>query len=933
MKSIKNLKEKFIEFINENSISWEYKIIYMMALYSIPSIFFFAIIFTVGKVEKSLTIVILSTLVLLIAYTYRLYRFDKVKKIRHLLVVVTNFLMIPLVYVFTGDIYNGAPLFFVVGIVITFFIIIEKSAYIYAFFQMMLYMLILYLTYSNYDAFEKYRLITPPGLGIVFTFVGAFLVPGLVIAFQSINYQKMAKELKESNMIIEEAKANKSRFLANMTHEIRTPMNAIVGMNELILRENLDAESKELAESIKDSSNQLLTTINNILEFSRVESNKIELFQEKYDFKELITNIVESVAGEYAAEDIEFDVNIDPSIPRILFGDSRRIKQVFSYILFSTLHMISHTRISLRVEGDIDGASNTVLLSVSINESGRGLSKGEIDAMLSAYTKFDSRQKSDFKKTGMEFAICSEILEMMGSSLKMESIEDVGIAISFQFVNYIIDDYAVAKVSSSKDYNVLVYCANSYSSDIWRDILEQFNIYPIFVDGPNAFKSAIEERKYTHIFIDDIFYPLLKDTINAMEITNCVYIVTQPGSIISDFGECKLVRKPLTCINIADAINYNWNAKNYELSAQKETVIFPQAKVLIVDDSVVNLRVLDGMLSTFKIKAKSCKSGKKALEILERELFDLLIIDQRMPEMDGVELLGFVKNLDNSNAIIPAICATADFGPDVEKRLKSEGFLDYIAKPVKRHYLERALRNLLPSELAENIKETELYDEDKADNKPKNKSTKQIVEDKKESIDPQKIDFSVGLANVGGIEAAFNEVVSAFYKEGLDKLEKVPGMYKDNLSLYVIDVHALKSSCAAIGAAGLSLLFKELEFNGRAGNVEFLASNDQNAFNEFEKVLVQIKDYLIEKGVLSDKPQVAENMGELSELSADMIDEVIEALAKFNLKLCEDKLKELAATNFGSDNNMMIASILDSYEKFDYHKVKDDLNELKAKLQ
>lgn len=938
MNKIKRLFKNLIAYYNDNSVPLDYKALYLIAVYNIPSNFIMGLLFYVNGVNPAVSVVFIATSILIMTLVYILRRLDKVIFVKNLLVIIICFFMVPITYILTGNIYNGSPFYFVTGIIFTFFLIREHSVYIYAVAELLFYTYILCLPSIKPEMYNAYNDITPMGEGIIASFMGSVFVPMLVILFQKLSYEKMHKELEGSMTMIEETKYNKSRFLANMTHEIRNPMNAIVGMNELLLREDLDEESRELAESIKESSNQLLNIINNILEYSRLESKKLELDEKLYDIHDLLSGIINTVSGEYATENSEFYVDIDPNIPRKLFGDSLRIKQVFMYILFSTIHKLPHSRITLKVVGDVDLRTNTVLLSCLISESGIGLSDVEIDAMLSAFTKFDSRQRSDYKKLGMEFSICKEILEMMGGSISIDSIENVGIAVRFEFINYIIDDYPIAKIASTKEYSVLVYCANSYMCDVWANILKCFDIYPRFVDGPNAFRNAIEARRFTHIFIDDIFYSILKDTIETMEISENVFVVTEAASVFNDFGKCKILREPLSCINIAEALNDNWKEDKFRVAGSKETVVFPKAKILVVDDSAVNLRVIDGMLKTFKINTKTCKSGKSALGILEKETFDLLIIDQRMPEMDGIELLLLIKMLNNTNSVIPAICATADFGPEVEKMLKEEGFSDYLAKPVRRHYLERSLRNFLPSELAESIRITDEEEDEPSKKHRRNKNKEDSADNVKNSeesevqLDPQKIDYSVGITNVGGMEEAFNEVVLAFYKEGLDKLKSTVDLYSNDLPLYVIDVHALKSSCAAIGAIGMSGLFKELEFAGRATNLEFIEAHNKTAFDEFEKVLAQIKVYLEGKGVLKAQEESKEPVGETMVLEGSRIEEIIEYLAKFNLKATEDALKELSNNNYGADINSRIESIVDSYEHFDYHKVRDDLTALKDQL-
>lgn len=934
MKKIKSIFHNLIAYLKDDNISIDYKSLYVTSLLTIPASIMFIVAFVLFDVDEAVAALLMCLLVFYLGLSYLLHRFDQINYIKYLLSLVINILVFPICYVITGDVYNGTLLFFPLGIILTFFMIRGRIVYLFAIVELIWYCFIISGTRIHYIEHSVYRDVTLLGPGIPTSFIAAALVPLGIIVYQAKENSRANKKIEESYAIIKEAKNNKTRFLSNMTNEIRTPMNSIVGMNELILQEDLDAQSREYAENIRNSSNQLLKIINNILEFSKLDSNKMELFPAKYDFKKLLTDIIYSVSVEYASDDNEFYVNVDSNIPKILFGDSLRIKQVFLYILFSTISKLPHNRISLKVEGDIDRTTNTVLMSCTIAESGLGLSDNEIEAMLSAYTRYDSRQKFDFMGMGLEMSICKEILEMMGGSLSIDSLAGVGVSIKFQFINYIIEDSPLAKISYTKESSVLVCCSSSIDSDIFAQILSDFQIFPNIVSGPSAFRNAIESTKYTHIFIYDMFYSILKDTIKEAGIEENVFVVTKADSVYSDFGKCKILRSPITCINLISALNDEWKADAYKVALKKQMVVYPQAKVLVVDDSIVNLKVLDGMLSTFEITTKTAKSGAEALEILREEEFDLLILDQKMPEMDGIELLHLIRKLGNVNSLLPILCATADFGPDISRYLIAEGFQDYLAKPVRRFYLERMLRKFMPVELAVNIR----VDVEEADDKPHSKKKDEVKVAADNSVevetkpDPQVIEFDVGIGNVGGSEDAFGDVLQSFYKEGIAKMDSVPPLLKDDLRLYVIEVHALKSSNAAIGAKGMSEQFKSLEFAGRAENIEYLEGHTAPTFEEFAKVLEQIKQYLVAKGLYQEESVDDQPEGDAVKLTKESVSEVIEYLAKFNLKAAEDALKEMKLTNYGADINKRIKSINDAYEQFDYHRVRDELKELEESL-
>lgn len=918
-KIIDAIKEKFTLKIT-NSKDIDSNIVIIFLIYSIFMYSIMGIMFWFTGLNKALVNFSFVMSVLFYFIYYLLNRFKESEYYCYMISILLNVFVFPIFYFATDDIFNGSPLYFPLGIVLTFFLI--KSRWVYAFLAIELidYSYIMWFSSANWGRLNKYRDYSQFGNGIVVCFFLAATIPIVIIIYMSFIYQKFHNEVIRSNNSIREAQVNKSRFLANMTHEIRTPMNAIIGMNELILREDLDPVSRELSDTIKSSSSQLLKVINNVLEFSKLDSNKMELFPERYDTRQLIQGILDAVGAEYEEENTEFMAVIDPNIPSFLFGDSVRIKQIFMYLLFSTVHKLAHSRMYFEIKSEINEATNTVLLSCRISESGRGLSESEIEAMLSSYTKYDSRQASEYKGMALEFSICNEILNMMGGSLNIQSVESVGTSVSFEIVNYIIEERPIVKIQNPLDFSVLVYLDDKSEKEQWTDILGNFQINPTFVNGPNAFRTALEDRRYSHIFIADRLYPLLKDTLESAGCFSETYVIGSHKSVYSDFGKCRIIRRPITCINVSDALLNKWNEEEYKLTTAHESTVYPEAKVLLVDDSIVNLKVLAGILKSFRIDADQAKSGKEALEKISEREYNLLIVDQRMPQMDGTELLQNIRGMEsNVNCNVPIVCATADFGPDIGRKLIEQGFQNYLAKPVRRFYLERILKAFLPSELAVSV-----ITHDTDDVKEKIPAQK--------AIDPLEINFENGLNNVGGNMEAFATVLNAYYYEGLDKLKTVPDEVSNDLLLFTTDVHALKSSSASIGAMGISSLFKDLEFASRAQNMEFIENNTTNTFSLFDTILDKVKQYLIEKEIFEERSQG----GDVSELDSldeeklekELVAKMTDCMQRVDLKQFEEMLNSLDGKNFGHEINLILLSIKEDYEMFDYKKVKESLAKL-----
>ncbi|MBR3643787.1 MAG: response regulator, partial [Parasporobacterium sp.] len=780
------------------------------------------------------------------------------------------------------------------------------------------YGVLIYYTYVYRDMFSVYRSFSNHGDGIAACFVLASVMPIFIIFYQTIIYKKTHEKILQANRSLSTAGLGKSRFLANMTHEIRTPMNAIMGMIEMILKEDLSEESREQAETIKDASAQLLSIINNILVYSKLDSKKMDLLQTRYDFRQMIDDVIHSVITEYASEQTDFTAFVDHNIPRYLYGDDIRIKQVFGYLLFSSLHQLPHGRISLEIGSTRNEAEHTITLKCKISETGRGLTESELNALFGAYNEYDSRQRSDFKGMGLELFICREILNLMDGSLNIESIAGIGMAIVFEFTNYILSEETIATLEKPNEKCILIYLDSRESDSFWMPLMENYKISPYYATSPNMFRLSMEERKYTHIFVPDTAYESLRSTIESASCQSYTYVVTDYKHVYEDFGTCRIIRKPVFCLNVADVLNNTWKKEDYSKSSNRERISYPNARVLVVDDNIVNLKVVLSNLKTFGILADMATSGEGCLNILSQEKYDLLLLDQLMPGMNGPETLQKLRKSGGINAMIPAICITAEFGADVRERLIADGFQDYIAKPIKEFYLDRVLRQYMPSHLLV------------TQGGEKTDGTKESAQP--EWKDPVVFDIKAGCAQVGGSMDVYHSILTTYYKEGRLKLHDIPEMMeKEDLTLYATTVHALKSSSASVGAANISERFKALEMAAKSGDREFVERENDDTLYAFEQLLQKIEDYLLENGCIESVDD-SENEGEQETLRAEAIVDLKQNLANVNLKFCEEKIAKLSQTNYGKEHNAKIREIRNKFEQFDYRSVRELVDQLIEQL-
>ena len=904
------------EYLYDENIPMASKKFYLVVGYTIPVLIIIMLISPLAGFGKPVQIMEAAFLAVLLIFTYVLCRYKEYKIISYVLCFATCFLILPLFYFVTGFIYNGIPVLLTSAVVLTFFTIEGRGVWLVAACEFVYYGELLYFSYLHRELFDYYLKTGCTLAEKMFNFLFACLVPVLVVAYQTALFNRTKIKKEQSYISIRNSELSKIRFLANMTHEIRNPMNSIVGMNELVLKENLTEGAREQAEVIKEASSQLLRIVNNILIYSKLDSGKWENEPVKFSFRDIMKDVIDRVSKSMQDEDADFFVFIDRTIPTYLFGDVQAIKQIFMYLLFNSIQQNQRRSMSLEIKSEKIIEEHTVRFKCRIAETGSGMADADVDSLLGAFNKYDSRRNATLKGLGLEISICNELLATMDGFLKIESVVGVGTAILFEFSNYIIDDTPMLTVDEGMNRKILIYLHDKDEEKIWKDLCEDIRISPVYAMGPVAFRNEIENHRYTHIFVWERDFEGLYEILASTLVEDITYIITDYGHVCGDFGNCRLLRKPVSCLNIVEVLNGEWNRRDYERTRSTERFIFPEARVLVVDDSLVNQKVMCSLLGDFEIYAKTASSGRECLEILKDYEFDLILLDQRMPEMDGVETLRRIRQIPGRNARLPILCITAELGRDVREKLIDSGFDDYIAKPVKDYHLGRLLRRYLPEEMAVIVTE---------------EAEGEVMESVKEmnkgpEPDPTVIDIQRGISNVGGSEDVYLSVLNTYYGEGLDKLACVPVQFMDgDINLFTTNVHALKSSSASVGAVNISEKFKALEMAGKENDRQFIEENLDPTLRSFDELLKKVKSLLVEKGAFEGDDEAGDSLGELELeiLDAEVMSDLQQSLNNVNLKKCEEIINDLSCRNFGTEINANIKKMKDAYDMFDYQTVKD----------
>ena len=406
---------------------------------------------------------------------------------------------------------------------------------------------------------------------------------------QSVN--KNMNELEKMKELAEEASKAKGTFLATMTHEIRTPMNAICGTADLLSDEELSETASDYVNTIQVASRHLLSLINNVLDFSKIESGNIEILEQDYRVNELFHEVIEIMTVRANAKHISIVSEIDNNIPRILYGDSGRIRQIIINFMNNAVKFTDEGSITIKAFFEkIEETSNEGFLNLEIIDTGRGIKQEDMDKLFGAFVQVDKENNRGIEGPGLGLAISKNLVEKMDGAINVTSEYGKGSNFSFKVKQKVVDEspcnYKYTKLSDNKKEDI------------------------------------------------------------------------------------------------------------------KSKIMIQNAKVLIVDDNRINLKVASGLLKRLGVETILAESGKEAINLLKNgEKYDIVFMDYYMPEMDGIETTKIIRTIDDycKNELI-VVALTANAVEDAKEEFFEAGINDYLIKPIVPLRLNEILTKWLPNE-------------------------------------------------------------------------------------------------------------------------------------------------------------------------------------------------------------------------------------------
>ena len=642
-------------------------------------------------------------------------------------------------------------------------------------------------------------------------------------------------QYREAERAAQDASRAKSNFLAKMSHEIRTPMNAIIGMTELALRENLlDAAHKHIL-TVKQAGAHLLSIINDILDFSKIEMGKLEIISGEYSFSSLINDVISIIRMRVIDSQIRFAVNIDSRIPNSLIGDETRIRQVLLNILNNAVKYTDKGFVSFTVNAELIN-ENTVNLNMEVMDSGKGIRQDDIKNLFGEYAQFDIEGNRGIEGVGLGLAIAWNIVKAMGGDINVYSEYGKGSTFTVTLPQKIHSHDVLAKVENPEKESAIVYERREiYANSIIYTIIN-LGVKCTLASSDSEFYEKLAAWPYTFIFISYSLMEKNRGTIEKLGANSNIVVLSEFGESIPD-KRLSVLAMPVYSISIANVFNGAAEGFSYNENDERTVrFIAPSAKVLIVDDINTNLKVAEGLMLPYKMQIDLCQSGKEAIEAVKLNRYDLIFMDHKMPEMDGITATLFIRDLDNNDTYyknVPVIVLTANAVAGTKEMFLHAGFNDFLSKPIDTVKLNMILEKWLPREKQNNII-------------GENSGTNIIKEqDASKGIDIKGVDVKRGIFLSGGTIELYLDTLSVYYRDGLKKISEIKTCLETgNLPLFTIHIHALKSASANIGADDISKDAKALEAAGEQNDMGYIKSNMDHFVQDLESLLKNINDEL-----------------------------------------------------------------------------------------
>lgn len=755
------------------------------------------------------------------------------------------------------------------------------------------------------------------------------------------------------------AEQSKDDFLANVSHEIRTPINTIYGMSEIIMREDDPKKMKEQVFGIQMAGRSLMAVVRDILDFSELQSGKVDLEEEAYNITSTINDVINMTMAQKSDKQIELIVDCDANLPSALLGDEKKIRRVIMNLVDNAIKFTSEGYISITISGRREEYG--INLSVTVKDTGLGMSEENIQKLFTSFTQADSRRNRQEGGVGLGLAISQALVRRMDGAITVKSRPGKGSEFKFVVPQKVLDEKPIIHIEQREGLNVAVYVdmeqfdmltiRDEYSSNI-DHMIGQMNVKSHVCRNLPELKRRMENEYFTHIFITIEAYEEDKSYFDRLaQQTKVITVIDTRDEKRLENPDILRIYKPFYILPVVAILNGSDEVGSMEYLAHRYKFVAPGAHILVVDDNVMNLNVIESLLGNYQIRVTTATSGQEALEKIETMDYDFVFMDHMMPEMDGIETMQRIrKKVGAYYRTVPIVALTANAIAGTREMFLAEGFADFMEKPMEISVLERVLVRNIPKEKLIPIgekKEEEKEQEAQTAQEPMEQHREPLSQEEKlhtfeedfEAAEEGELvigDFDVetGVLYCGGMEG-YIKVLQRYRETGVENRMMVDELYQaENWKDYTIAVHGVKSSMRSVGANRLSDIAKGLEMAGKDGDIGYIRLHHEELLAEYAQFLEILNSHPVIHPQAEEKAEIID----LPELIDEVFDErqaaFEDAMYALDGDAMLDILAELESYQYcGTVLKSALVPVRRKAEMSDYMSAAETLTKIRERLR
>lgn len=508
-------------------------------------------------------------------------------------------------------------------------------------------------------------------------------------------YELMTR-VREEKERADAANQAKSAFVSNVSHEIRTPMNAIVGMTQIMLRRDLPRQEKEYLMNIQSSGNALLAIVNDLLDISKIESGKMELVDEEYDFMPMLSDLGMMMLNRIGSKPVELLFDIDPELPAKLYGDALRIRQIIINLMNNATKFTEEGYVCLAIKV-VQIEQDDMELFVSVKDTGQGIREEDIGKLFGSFQQVDAKKNHHKEGTGLGLSISKQLVEMMNGSIGVTSEYGRGSEFYFTIHQKVVDKARAVRLPEGLKAAVAGNMKSSLANEMLRGLAREYQLTYV----PN--EVPLERSDLPLFYFVDRYEELKEEEKQKFNDLGAILCIMQNPMEETEVPEgMLLMNKPLYSFNFCNLILTYIGKQIQQPQEDRQTlpIAATEAHILIVDDNEINRMVAEEMLKPLGVQIETASDGKQALELIQSREYDLVFMDHLMPVMDGVEAVKEIRRLEGERyKKLPVIALTANTAKEQQEEYMRVGMSDYISKPIDMTELYKKLCRWIPDKI------------------------------------------------------------------------------------------------------------------------------------------------------------------------------------------------------------------------------------------